>query len=47
MKNDEQLNELKEKLLTIVERTLNAEEKIKSSNIVNELLHIVEKEYDI
>lgn len=45
--SDEKLIELKEKLLEVVERTLNAEEKIRNIDTVNELLKIVEKEYDL
>lgn len=45
--SDDKLNKLKEKLLEIVERTLNAEEKIRNVDTVNELLQIVEKEYDL
>lgn len=45
--SDEKLTELKEKLLEVVERTLNAEEKIRNIDTVNELLQIVEKEYDL
>lgn len=45
--SDEKLKELKEKMLEVVERTLNAEEKIRNVDAVNELIQIVEQEYDL
>lgn len=45
--SDEKLTKLKERLLEVVERILNAEEKIRNIDTVNELLQIVEKEYDL
>ena len=45
--SEEKLKELKKKLLEVVERKLNTEEKIRNIDLINELLKIVEREYDL